>query len=153
MPVKAKHRKPQAARWQYRLAAKTEEHPYITYSSIGSIIIFLIGIGPILLWAFNFYETAADAKVMEAKILTQMAKDKTEGLRIAAWDRVTIANGQLVPLKNRDDDCKIREDKRALMTRLEIETCNDYHQRYNDALRRAEQLRMDAEKLSRIAPP
>ena len=141
MPVKPKAPPTpdtKGARFQAYVTKSAERHPMITLSSVGIVVGICASLGPVVIALSHYYETSSDARSFQTAVY-----------RTLAWGSVASIKTETTVAQNRVNDCRIREEDKAQMSRLEQDTCDQYRRDLLDATTRYNDARKNAADLSK----
>lgn len=160
MPVKSTKRAPKTPpalerrgnRWQAYVTERTVRHPWAALTVVATMVAVLSGISPMLLAAFNYYETHAQAIAAEDRLHAEIAVNRLQADRNLAWASVQSIKTEITVSRNRVNDCDIAEQNKVVESALERQTCNQYRADLQDAVTRFADARKTALLLSQGKP-
>lgn len=139
-----------------RTVGFARRHPWLTWSTLSTIVGLLPVLGAIAAWGFGFLETSAQAKALEDRLRSETAAhvaliygelNKLKASVEARWasdDRssagmfLQLLENRVIVARNKINDCNILREKKMMMTPMEMSSCFQYESNYAEAKRRWE---------------
>jgi hypothetical protein len=113
----------------------------VAWTTIAALAGFAVSIAPGVLWAINHFQTVANAKLHQAS-----------DARTFAWVQAQGMKNEVTMMRNRVNDCDIRQTKPGPMSDLERAACKQYVDEFNEASRRFVEARNAAAAASKERP-
>lgn len=125
----AKPTKPKAvpkAPMHERMKEAWYQHPVAIVSAVLVFVGAAVSAAPAIQWAFGYYQTSENAKLMAAQLRAELDAYREAQRRSGAWGNVGDLRRDTVLARNRVNDCNLLKERKSGLTILEKNVCKQY---------------------------